>query len=45
MKKSPSECVFDSILPIVSCDMDKKKKKCCKKFKKKGYACKKCPKF
>ena len=22
-----------------------KKKKCCKKYKSKGYACKKCPKF
>ena len=27
---------------VLSCD---KKKKCCKKYKKKGYACKKCPKF
>ena len=27
------------------CNAIGKKKKCCKKYKKKGFACKKCPKF
>ena len=31
---------------LFSCNIDCcKKKKCCKKYKTKGYACKKCPKM
>lgn len=37
------------VLPVewkpFTCESLCKKKKCCKKYKKKGYACNKCPKF
>lgn len=32
----------DKVRTIECCD---KKKKCCKKYKSKGYPCNKCPKF
>ncbi len=36
-----------SLLPEINCSdcSCQKKKKCCKKYKTKGHACKKCPKF
>jgi hypothetical protein len=34
--------IFESTACELACD---KKKKCCKKYKSKGNACKKCPKF
>ena len=45
MKKDDNS--FSSLqgFPISILEKDCKKKKCCKKFKTKGFACKKCPKF
>lgn len=35
----------EQICPWANPCVDSKKTKCCKKYKKKGHACKKCPKF
>ena len=45
MKKDGLSCQLDVDVFNQPCDGFGKKKKCCKKYKKKGFACKKCPKF
>ena len=45
MKKNVFTCQLDMDIFTQTCDLVGKKKKCCKKYKKKGFACKKCPKF
>ena len=45
MNKDRLTFQLDADVFTIECDMHGKKKKCCKKYKKKGFACKKCPKF
>lgn len=44
---SQNSCPFNEEVccPWANTQTDTKKTKCCKKYKKKGHACKKCPKF
>ena len=37
--------IEDQFCQWANSQIESKKTKCCKKYKKKGYACKKCPKF
>ena len=45
MSSKSNPFLEDQSIPWMKIDVDCKKTKCCKKYKKKGQACKKCPKF
>ena len=45
MEKDGLTCQLDVDIFTKPWDGFGKTKKCCKKYKKKGFACKKCPKF
>lgn len=45
MNQNTCLLIDEHTCPLVNTQSDSKKTKCCKKYKKKGHACKKCPKF
>lgn len=45
MNKESCQFLEVNICPWIQTSAESKKTKCCKKYKKKGTACKKCPKF
>lgn len=46
MNKNSVQFIVESTFQsIIQNEIECKKAKCCKKYKKKGNACKKCPKF